>query len=92
MILGNSHHHNAVTTSLDYMLKSVSPEQCDIVCCRGRAERMAFADSFDIAYHFRLLYMARALMYPIMGAMRHRHGQDWQVRLWKASHLFYRNV
>ena len=46
---------------------------------------MAFADSFDPAYHFRLLYMARALMYPIMGAMRHRHGQQWQV--WKRHDL-----
>ena len=46
---------------------------------RGRAERMAFADSFTQAYHFRLLYMARALMYPIMGAMRHTYGQNWEV-------------
>lgn len=42
---------------------------------------MAFADSFTQAYHFRLLYMARALMYPIMGAMRYTYGQQWEVGL-----------
>ena len=48
-------------------------------CCRGRAERMAFADSFVQAYHFRLLYLSSAMMYPIMGAMRHSYGKPWQV-------------
>lgn len=57
-----------------------SDTEC-MLCCRGRAERMAFADSFTQAYHFRLLYMARALMYPIMGAMRYTHGQEWEVRI-----------
>ena len=40
---------------------------------------MAFADSFVQAYHFRLLYLSSAMMYPIMGAMRHSYGQPWEV-------------
>jgi hypothetical protein len=31
--------------------------------CRGRKERLAFADSFQPAYHFRLLYASNAMMY-----------------------------
>ena len=50
-----------------------------VLCGRGRAERMAFADSFVQAYHFRLLYLSSAMMYPIMGAMRHSYGQPWEV-------------
>ena len=50
-----------------------------VMCGRGRAERMAFADSFVQAYHFRLLYLSSAMMYPIMGAMRHSYGQPWEV-------------
>lgn len=42
---------------------------------------MAFADSFVQAYHFRLLYLSSAMMYPIMGVMRHSYGQPWEVRL-----------
>ena len=48
--------------------------------CRGRAERMAFADSFIQAYHFRHLYLSSQMMYPIMGAMRHSYGSPWEVR------------
>lgn len=40
---------------------------------------MAFADSFVVAYHFRLLYLSSQCMYPIMGALRKVHGQDWEV-------------
>ena len=41
---------------------------------------MAFADSFVPAYHFRLLYMSSAMVFPIMGALRKAYGGDWQVR------------
>ena len=41
---------------------------------------MAFADSFVPAYHFRLLYMSSAMVFPIMGALRKAYGSDWQVR------------
>ena len=48
--------------------------------CSGRKERMAFADSFMPAYHFRLLYASSAMMYPIRGALRHVYGGAWEVR------------
>ncbi len=41
---------------------------------------MAFADSFVVAYHFRLLYLSSQCIYPIMGALRRVYGQDWEVR------------
>jgi len=37
---------------------------------RGRAERLAFAESFAEIYHFRLLYSGTTFMYPILGALR----------------------
>ena len=41
---------------------------------------MAFASSFNYAYHFRLLYQSSALMYPIMGAMRYSiEDRVWRV-------------
>eukprot|EP00884_Botryococcus_braunii_P004185 jgi/Botrbrau1/13768/Bobra.0056s0023.1 len=46
---------------------------------RGRKERMEFASSFTVAYHFRLLYMSSAMMYPIMGAVRYLYGLPWEV-------------
>ncbi len=50
---------------------------------RGRAERMAFAKTFEPAYHFRLLYLPGQL-YPIMGALRYCAGESWQVRCLEA--------
>lgn len=50
---------------------------------RGRKERMAFADSFIPAYHFRLLYSSSAMMYPIRGALRHVYGGPWEVSDWR---------
>ena len=47
---------------------------------RTRKERMSFAESFAQSYHFRLLYMSSSMMYPIMGALRKRHGGPWEVR------------
>lgn len=38
----------------------------------GRAERLAYAASFEICYSFRLLYYA-GTQYPIMGALRLGH-------------------
>ena len=41
---------------------------------------MAFADSFTVAYHFRLLYLSSQCMYPVMGALRKMYGEEkWQV-------------
>jgi len=37
---------------------------------RGRSERMAFADSFEEVYHFRLLYSGTTFSYPVLGAVR----------------------
>lgn len=48
--------------------------------CRGRKGRMAFAASFQPAYHFRLLFMSSQMSYPIMGALRHSFGEPWEVR------------
>ena len=47
---------------------------------RGRADRMAFAKTFEPAYHFRLLYLP-GVLYPIMGALRYCAGESWQVRV-----------
>lgn len=41
---------------------------------------MAFAASFQPAYHFRLLFMSSQMSYPIMGALRHSFGEPWEVR------------
>ena len=38
---------------------------------RGRSERLAFADSFQEIYHFRLLYSGTTFMFPILGAVRY---------------------
>lgn len=46
---------------------------------RGRQGRMDFAATYVEAYHFRLLYRG-AMMYPIMGALRHSYGGGWEVR------------
>lgn len=48
---------------------------------------MDFEDSFIIAYHFRLLYVSSALMYPIMGALRKTYDGDWQVQIAVAKSL-----
>jgi len=37
---------------------------------RGRAERLAFAASFEGIYHFRLLYSGTTFMFPILGSLR----------------------
>lgn len=54
------------------------PSHSGIMGVRGRAERMAFADSFDVAYHFRLLFLPGS-WYPIMGALRYVYGKQWEV-------------
>ncbi len=37
---------------------------------RGRAERLAFAASFEEVYHFRNIYSGTTFMYPILGSVR----------------------
>lgn len=37
---------------------------------RGRSERLAFAESFEEVYHFRLLYSGTTFSYPVLGAVR----------------------
>ena len=41
-----------------------------LMSVRGRSERLAFADSFEEIYHFRLLYSGTTFMFPILGALR----------------------
>eukprot|EP00316_Scyphosphaera_apsteinii_P008897 CAMPEP_0119329436 /NCGR_PEP_ID=MMETSP1333-20130426/75833_1 /TAXON_ID=418940 /ORGANISM="Scyphosphaera apsteinii, Strain RCC1455" /LENGTH=245 /DNA_ID=CAMNT_0007338549 /DNA_START=47 /DNA_END=784 /DNA_ORIENTATION=+ len=37
---------------------------------RGRADRMAFKDSFTTVYQFKLIYQGTTFMFPIRGALR----------------------
>lgn len=55
------------------------PSHSGIMGVRGREGRLALADSFRDAYHFRLLFFSGSY-YPIMGAMRYEYGGKWQVR------------
>ena len=48
---------------------------------------MAFAKTFEPAYHFRLLYLP-GVLYPIMGALRYCAGESWQVRVTTNSHMW----
>lgn len=58
----------------------IAPHEAHVMLCRGRKERMAFADSFAVAYHFRLLYLSSQCMYPVMGALRKTYEEEnWQV-------------
>jgi adenylate kinase len=54
------------------------PSSGGIMGVRGRAERQNFVLTFPPAYHFRLLYRGSS-MYPIMGALRYRFGNAWEV-------------
>lgn len=49
------------------------PSSAGLMGVRGRAERLAFAESFAEVYHFRLLYSGTTFMYPILGALRMSH-------------------
>lgn len=44
-----------------------------------RQSRLDFAATFQVVYHFRLLYSG-PFMYPIVGALRYSHGGRWEVR------------
>eukprot|EP00288_Rhodomonas_lens_P016385 CAMPEP_0177709156 /NCGR_PEP_ID=MMETSP0484_2-20121128/10654_1 /TAXON_ID=354590 /ORGANISM="Rhodomonas lens, Strain RHODO" /LENGTH=618 /DNA_ID=CAMNT_0019220757 /DNA_START=17 /DNA_END=1873 /DNA_ORIENTATION=+ len=46
------------------------PSSGGVMRLMGRAERIAFADSFKDIYHFRLLYKGSTFMFPIKGALR----------------------
>jgi len=54
------------------------PSAAGVMGVRGRAERIAFAESFQKAYEFRLLYVS-GTWYPIMGAFRYAFGGSWDV-------------
>ena len=41
-----------------------------VMSVRGRSGRIAFAESFEEIYHFRLPYGGTTFMYPILGAVR----------------------
>lgn len=61
------------------LLKDI-PSSAGVMQVKGRKERMAFADSFSVAYHFRLLYLSSQCIYPVMGALRKVYDHDqWQV-------------
>ncbi|KAK9791634.1 hypothetical protein WJX73_009343 [Symbiochloris irregularis] len=63
---------------LNPVLKDI-PSADAVMGIRGRKERVALTNSFQAAYHFRLLYMSSAMMYPIMGALRHCYDGPWEV-------------
>ena len=59
-------------------LKDV-PSSAGMMGVRGRAERLADADSFVQAYLLRLLYTNPTIPYPIRGALRHVYGAPWEL-------------
>lgn len=67
----------AAVTTINAVLKDI-PSHSGVMGPRGRQERMAFASTFQLAYHFRLLFLPGS-WFPIMGALRYHHGEDWQV-------------
>jgi hypothetical protein len=46
------------------------PSSGGLMSVRGRSERIAFAESFEEIYHFRLVYSGTTFMFPILGALR----------------------
>lgn len=54
------------------------PSSGGMMGIRGRKERMEFAESFETAYHFRLLYTS-GTYFPIKGALRYSYGGPWEV-------------
>lgn len=67
----------AAVATINAVLKDI-PSHSGVMGPRGRAERLAFASTFQLAYHFRLLFLPGSY-FPIMGALRYQHGEDWQV-------------
>lgn len=67
----------ASVVTVNAILKDI-PSHSGVMGPRGRAERMAFASTFQLAYHFRLLFLPGSF-FPIMGALRYQYGEDWQV-------------
>lgn len=55
------------------------PSAAGVMGVRGRAERLADADSFTQAYQLRLLYTNPTIPYPIRGALRHVFAGPWQL-------------
>ena len=50
---------------------------------RGRADRMAFAESFEPIYTFRNIYSGTTFMYPILGAVRTTRGPNGHAVLYQ---------
>ena len=50
---------------------------------RGRADRMAFAESFEPIYSFRNIYSGTTFMYPILGAVRTTRGPNGHAVLYQ---------
>ncbi len=65
-----------------------------LMSVRGRAGRLGFTASFAPAYTFRLLFSNPSIPYPILGALRYRYGESWQVwsREDAAAHVEGREV
>eukprot|EP00244_Chara_vulgaris_P008985 TRINITY_DN3685_c0_g1_i3.p1 TRINITY_DN3685_c0_g1~~TRINITY_DN3685_c0_g1_i3.p1 ORF type:complete len:532 (-),score=110.45 TRINITY_DN3685_c0_g1_i3:227-1798(-) len=55
------------------------PSAAGVMQVAGRKERMEFADSFKICYHFRLLYLSGTNFYPILGALRYSYPGQYEV-------------
>ncbi|KAK4481931.1 hypothetical protein RD792_012844 [Penstemon davidsonii] len=54
------------------------PGSSGIMQTMGRDKRLEYAASFEICYHFRLLYYA-GTQYPIMGALRMSHPYAYEL-------------
>jgi hypothetical protein len=59
------------------ILKDI-PGHSGIMGIKGREGRVKFADSFEWAYHFRLLFVS-GYFYPIKGALRKTFEAKWEV-------------
>ncbi|CAI5485081.1 unnamed protein product [Closterium sp. Yama58-4] len=54
------------------------PSAAGVMQVAGRAERAAFADTFELCYLMRLLYLS-GTQYPILGALRMRYPSPFEV-------------
>ncbi|CAI7919306.1 unnamed protein product [Closterium sp. NIES-54] len=54
------------------------PSAAGVMQVAGRAERVAFTDTFELCYLMRLLYLS-GTQYPILGALRMRYPAPFEV-------------
>ncbi|CAI5534497.1 unnamed protein product, partial [Closterium sp. Naga37s-1] len=54
------------------------PSAAGVMQVAGRAERVAFTDTFELCYLMRLLYFS-GTQYPILGALRMRYPDPYEV-------------